>query len=101
MPEIERKQQNVNTLSSLGEILRRSGAVTEEQLAEARKVAEINGVQLGRVLVLLGHTTDERVKWALKVQADLRHGDRRASRALQELLDASLAATSVALARLS
>jgi hypothetical protein len=98
IPKFDTKS-DVQALSGFGEILRRTGVVTQEQLDEARKLATYKSMRTGEALLALGHITQEQLDWALRLQRQLRSGDRRAVAALNEVMNASLAAASVALAR--
>lgn len=99
MSSTERKQQ-VQAISSLGEILRRGGVVTAEHLEEARKLADYKGIKIGQALIALGHITKAQLDWALAIQADLRGDRRKANRAVSELMDMSYLAASAALAKM-
>ena len=99
MSSTERKQQ-VQTISGLGEILRRGGLVTAEQLEEARALAAYKSIQLGEALISLGRISKAQLEWALSIQTDLRGDRRKANRAVTELLDMSMTAASAALAKM-
>jgi len=54
---------------TLGEILTRINAVSEEDVADAMNVQRATGKRLGEALVELGATTWERIQEAVKIQA--------------------------------
>lgn len=95
------KNPQVRKLSGLAEVLRRTGTVTAEQLDEAHKLATYKSMQLGEALIALGHINREKLEWALALQTNLRSNSARSSRALAEVVDASMAAATLALSRLA
>lgn len=88
---------DMQKLSSFGEILRRTGCVSQEQLDEAHKLASYKNLRTGEALVALGHITPDQLEWALRLQKQLRSGDRRAMAALTEVVNASMAAAAASL----
>lgn len=99
MSSNEHKQQ-VQTISGLGEILRRGGLVTAEQLEEARALAKYKDLQLGQALISLGRINKAQLEWALSIQENLRGDRRKANKAVTELIDMSMLAASSALAKM-
>jgi hypothetical protein len=95
----ERKEADVRVLSKLGEVLRRTGVVTKEQVEEAMTLAYYKQMRLGEAMLALGHVTPEQLEWALQLQQRLRSNDRTASQALAEMVNASMAGAKLALAR--
>ena len=56
------------TKENLGSLLLRAGAITEEQLNEALRIAEAESKRLGEVLVQNGYVTEERIHQFLGIQ---------------------------------
>lgn len=94
-----RPDVDVASLSNLGEVLRRTGVVTPEQLEEASMLAKYKSMPLGEALVSLGHITADKLDWALRMQRDLRGPTKKAQRALAELVDSSMASAAGALTK--
>ena len=64
-----------NRRLKLGEVLRRSGSITEEQLQHGLQEQQRTKLPLGEVLIKLGYLTDEAMRQALCVQLDVPYVD--------------------------
>ena len=66
------------TRRKLGEILKRWGVITDQQVEESLKVAEAAGQRIGEALIELGYATESDVAKALASQFDMEYLDRYA-----------------------
>lgn len=59
----------------IGDVLRRSGMVTDEQLDAAESLARAEGIRIGEALIRMGVLDEGRLAWALGMQFDLSYVD--------------------------
>jgi type IV pilus assembly protein PilB len=59
----------------LGQLLMRSGVITERQLADALEVHKATGERLGRIIVELGYATQSAILSVMATQIGIEHFD--------------------------
>jgi type IV pilus assembly protein PilB len=59
----------------LGQLLMRSGVITERQLADALEVHKATGERLGRIIVELGYATQSQILSVMAAQIGIEHFD--------------------------
>jgi type IV pilus assembly protein PilB len=52
----------------IGELLKKAGLITQEDINEALQIAKDSGMRVGQVLIVSGYITEEQLKTALEVQ---------------------------------